>query len=114
MSASTLYFEAESYRVVEERDEFANPLMAPWNAIASCFGVKCGGEDGWPDGSAILDKALENLAKFPESLGLSFSHALKAYRASKNAPLPLECELKDEIRKSHYNSIKISIHKPFY
>ena len=99
MRAKTISFEADSYRVMEERDEVANPVMASWNAVAGCFGVKSGGQDGWPNGPAILEKAMENIAKFPERLGLTFKQGLGTYRASKSSPLPQACELKDEICK---------------
>lgn len=100
MTDLTVTFEAESYRIIEERDELINPVMASWNAVAGCFGVKCGGQDGWPNGPAILDKALQNVSKLPEHLGRTFETALETYRAVKNNPLPQACELKDEICKT--------------
>ena len=110
MSTLTIPFEAESYRIVEERDELTNPVMASWNAVAGSFGVRCGGENGWPDGPSILQKALDNVAKLPEHLRLTFKEGLEVYRACKDIPLPHACELTDEICKTssflnfdHYN-----------
>lgn len=91
--------QAEWYRISEGRDEGLDPVMASWNTIAECFCVRSGGNEGWPNGPAILRKALENLHKMPKRKAIEFEEAFQKFQESKNCPLPNECELTDSLRK---------------
>jgi hypothetical protein len=99
MAELSFTLKAEWFKMAEDRDERLNPAMTSWNSVAECFGVRSGGDEGWPNGNAIVEKAVENIASFPESLATKFRVQLDLYRANKLHPLPYACGLVDEIRK---------------
>lgn len=91
--------QADWYKISEGRDEGLDPVMASWNTIAECFCVRYGGDEGWPNGLAILQKAMDNMHKIPSSMANEFGEAFRKYKESKNCPLPYECELTDSLCK---------------
>ena len=60
-------------KISEDRAPKVDPSMRPYNAIVECFGVRCGGRDGWLNGPVILEKANEKIElKFTQrKLGMS-------------------------------------------
>ena len=100
MTEWTISLPSDAHRISDARDEKINPVLTPWHTIAECFGAKSGGDEGWPNGSLILEKANENLQKFPEALAKKFGDAFTWYLGTKNCPLPADCALTDEICKT--------------
>ena len=80
-----------------------NPVMGPYQALATCFGVK---RNGYYNGDPILTKAHELADRLPDIEAKMFKEAFAAYAkdmqkksSAKKWQLSSQCILTDDIRK---------------
>ena len=88
--------------IIENTQYQYNPVLGPYQALATCFGIK---RNGYFNGDPVLTMAHALADRLPEMKAKLFKESFAAYStdmqksSSKKWQLSSDCELTDDMRK---------------